>query len=178
MAALAGSGAAGRGKLGNMDTGIVLLVAVAMAVGLVGTLLPLLPGLPIIWVAALVYGLLTDFGTAGWVAFGLITVLLVAGMVAGVVLPHRRVSAGGAPMTTVAAGVGLGIIGFFVIPVIGLPLGAVVGVLPAERARTQDWDVAWTSTKNLLVGFGIGVAVEFSAGVAMIGCWIAWVLLN
>nr|MBA3289934.1 DUF456 domain-containing protein [Actinomycetota bacterium] len=57
-----------------MDTGIALLVAVAMAAGLVGTLLPLLPGLPIIWVAALVYGLLTEFGTAGWVAFALITV--------------------------------------------------------------------------------------------------------
>lgn len=161
-----------------MDTGVVVLVGLVMAVGLIGTLLPLLPGLPIIWGAALVYGLVTEFGALGWIAFVSITALAIGGMVAGLVLPHRRVAAGGAPASTVAAGVGLGVIGFFVIPVVGLPLGAVAGVLLAERARTDDWQLAWTTTKNLVIGFGIGVLVEFLAGLAMIGCWIAWVLLG
>ncbi|MGH2751101.1 MAG: DUF456 family protein [Actinomycetota bacterium] len=161
-----------------MDIGVVVLVALAMAVGLVGTLLPLLPGLPIIWAAALAYGLIEGFERVGAVAFAAITVLSVAGMVAGFVLPHRRVAAKGAPASTVAAGVMLGIIGFFVIPVIGLPLGAVAGVVLAERARTADWATAWSTTKDLLVGFGIGVLVEFTAGVVMVGCWLAWVLLD
>ncbi len=156
----------------------MVLVALAMAVGLVGTLLPLLPGLPIIWAAALAYGLIEGFERVGAVAFAAITVLSVAGMVAGFVLPHRRVAAKGAPASTVAAGVMLGIIGFFVIPVIGLPLGAVAGVVLAERARTADWATAWSTTKDLLVGFGIGVLVEFTAGVVMVGCWLAWVLLD
>ena len=80
-----------------VDTGAVVLVGLVMALGLIGTVLPLLPGLPIIWGAALVYGLVTNFGTAGWIAFAAITALAVAGMVAGLVLPHRRVAAGGAP---------------------------------------------------------------------------------
>jgi uncharacterized protein len=161
-----------------MDAGVVVLVGLAMAVGLIGTLLPLLPGLPIIWAAALVYGLVDGFGRGGAAAFGLITLLAAAGIVAGFVLPHRRVAAKGAPASTVAAGVALGIVGFFVIPVVGLIVGAVAGVLLAERARTRDWAAAWATTKDLMVGFGIGVAVEFAAGLAMILTWVAWVLLR
>jgi uncharacterized protein len=161
-----------------MDLAVVALIALAMAVGLIGTLLPLLPGLPIIWAAALVFGLAEGFDRPGAVAFTLITLVGVAGVSAGLILPHRRVAARGAPASTVAAGVVLGIVGFFAIPVVGLVLGAVGGVLLAERARTGDWDVAWTTTKDLLVGFGIGVAVEFAAGLAMILCWVAWVLLS
>jgi uncharacterized protein len=161
-----------------MDLAVVALIGLAMAVGLIGTLLPLLPGLPIIWAAALVFGLAEGFDRPGAVAFTLITLVGVAGVSAGLILPHRRVAARGAPASTVAAGVVLGIVGFFAIPVVGLVLGAVGGVLLAERARTGDWDVAWTTTKDLLVGFGIGVAVEFAAGLAMILCWVAWVLLS
>ena len=156
----------------------VALIGLAMAVGLIGTLLPFLPGLPIIWAAALVYGLAEGFEGVGPVAFTLITLLAVTGVVAGLVLPHRRVAARGAPTSTVAAGVVLGIIGFFVIPVVGLVVGAVGGVLLAERSRTGDWTIAWATTKDLLVGFGIGVAVEFAAGIAMIVSWVAWVLLT
>jgi uncharacterized protein len=161
-----------------MDFTVVALTGLAMAVGLIGTLLPFLPGLPIIWAAALVYGLVEGFGGVGPVAFTLITLLAVTGVVAGLVLPHRRVAARGAPISTVAAGVVLGIIGFFVIPVVGLVVGTVGGVLLAERSRTGDWTIAWATTKDLLVGFGIGVAVEFAAGLAMIICWVAWLLLT
>ena len=161
-----------------MDIDVVVLIGLAMAVGLIGTLLPLVPGLPIVWAAALVYGLAEGFDGAGAVAFTLITLLAVTGIIAGLVLPHRRVAAKGAPASTVAAGVTLGIIGFFVIPVVGLVVGAVGGVLLAERSRTGDWAIAWATTKDLLVGFGIGVAVEFAAGLAMILCWVTWVLLT
>jgi uncharacterized protein len=161
-----------------MDTGVVILVGLAMAVGLIGTLLPLLPGLPIVWAAALGYGLAEGFGGVGAAVFGLITLLAVAGIVAGFVLPHRRVAAKGAPVSTVATGVALGIVGFFVIPIVGLIVGAVAGVLLAERTRTGDWARAWATTKDLMVGFGIGVAVEFAAGLAMVLCWVVWVLLQ
>jgi uncharacterized protein len=166
------------GQAAGMDTGVVVLIGMVMALGLFGTLLPLLPGLPIVWAAALVYGLVEGFDGEGAIAFTLISLLAIAGIVAGLVLPHRRVASKGAPASTVAAGVLLGIIGFFVIPVVGLVVGAVGGVLLAERSRTGDWAAAWTTTKDLLVGFGIGVAVEFAAGLAMVGCWVAWVLLT
>ena len=161
-----------------MDGFGIFLVGLAMVVGILGTIVPLLPGLPIVWAAALVYGVATDFGPVGWVCFAIITILGIAGMAAGFVVPQRQVKEGGAPFSTTVVGVIGGIIGFFVIPVIGIVVGAVVGILLAERARTRDWSLAWASTKRALVGFGIGALVQMGAGVLMMLVWIAWVFLD
>jgi uncharacterized protein YqgC (DUF456 family) len=161
-----------------MDTVGIILVALAMVVGVIGTVLPVLPGLPIVWAAALFYGIVAGFGAVGWISFAIITALGILGIVAGIALPHRRVKEGGAPFPTVAAGMIGGIIGFFAIPVIGLPLGAVIGVLLAERLRTSDWSVAWVSTKNLIVGFGLGALAQLGCGLAMIITWVVWVWIG
>jgi hypothetical protein len=50
------------------------------------------------------------------------------------------------------------------------------GVLAAEYARTRDRTIAWRSTKGVILGIGIGAALEFVAGVTMILVWVAWVL--
>jgi uncharacterized protein len=152
-------------------------VALVMAIGLVGTVVPVLPGTILIWGAALVYGLAGTFGRAGAVAMTAITILLLTGTAAKYVLAHRRARVTGAPTSTIAAGALGGIIGFFAIPVIGFVLGGVLGILFAERRRTNDWERAWASTRHVLAGFGIGVLVEVGAGLAMIGCWVVWVLL-
>ena len=161
-----------------MDTFGVVLVAIAMVVGIVGTVVPLLPGLPIVWGAALVYGFVEGFGVVGWICFAVITLLAIGGMVAGFVVPQRKVQGGGAPFSTTVVGAIGAVIGFFVIPVIGIVVGAVGGVLLAERARTQSWDLAWASTKRAIVGFGIGALVQVGAGMAMMLTWVAWVLLD
>lgn len=161
-----------------MDAFGIALLALAMLAGVIGTLLPLLPGLPIVWGAALVYGLAAGFGGVGTVAFGLITVIAALGMVAAFTLPHRRVAAAGVPRSTVIAGLVGGIIGFFVIPVIGLPLGAIAAVMAKETARTSDTAAAWATTKNMIVGFGVGVLVELAAALAVVTIWVAWVLLD
>lgn len=156
----------------------LVLIALIMLVGLLGVVLPFFPGLPIVWGAALAYGLVAGFSGVGWVAFVVITALMVAGMGLGFVLPHRRAASAGAPRTTVIVGLVLGVIGFFVIPVVGLPLGAIVGVLLAEKARTGDWATAWTATKAMVVGFGLGALVQLAAGLAMVGSWALWVLAD
>lgn len=159
-----------------MDTGALVLIALAMVVGLIGTALPLVPGLPIVWLAALVYGIAEGFGTTGTVAFGIITVLAIAGIVGGVVLPHRHVAARGAARSSVVAGAVGAIVGFFVIPVIGLVIGGVIAIYAMEYRRTGDGAAAWSTTKTLLVGFGLGVLLELSAGILIVIVWIAWVL--
>lgn len=161
-----------------MDAFGVFLIALAMVAGLVGTALPLIPGLPVVWAAALVYGLAGGFGATGAIAFTIISLLAIVGVVAGLVLPHQRVAAGGAPRSTVLAGVVGAIVGFFVIPVIGLPIGGVTGIMLAEYARTSDRAAAWNSTKDMVVGFGLGILAELAAGVAMVFVWAAWVLLD
>lgn len=156
----------------------MFVIALVMLAGLVGTALPLVPGLPVVWAAALVYGLMAGFGTTAAVAFTVITLLAIGGIAAGLVLPHKRVAAGGAPRSSVLAGVAGAIVGFFIIPVIGLLIGGVVGIWLAEYARTSDGSIAWKRTKDMVVGFGIGILVELAAGVAMVLVWVGWVLLD
>jgi uncharacterized protein YqgC (DUF456 family) len=159
-----------------MDVLLILAVAIAMAVGILGTIFPFVPGLPIVWGAALVYGLVEGFGAIAWVCFATITVLFAGGMAAGVLLPKRRLDAAGAPRSTMAAGLALGIIGFFVVPVVGLPLGAALGVWLAERSRLGDSSAAWASTRSLLIGFGTGALAQLGAGFAMAFTWALWVI--
>jgi uncharacterized protein len=159
------------------DTLTIVLVALVMAVGLIGTVLPFVPGLPLIWGAALVYGLIEGFGITGLVAMAAITVVAIAGMAAKIVLPQRRATTSGAPKSTLLVGSIAGIIGFFVIPIVGLPVGAVAGVYLAEYWRTADPGTAWRSTKQVILGFGLGALFEMSAGIVMIVSWVVWVLV-
>ena len=78
------------------DTELALVVGLAMAVGLVGTIFPILPGLMLIWAAALVYGLVGGFGGVGIAAMVVITVLSIAGVAAGVVIPNKAAGTAGA----------------------------------------------------------------------------------
>jgi uncharacterized protein YqgC (DUF456 family) len=155
---------------------LVAAVAVAMVVGLAGTVVPVVPGLLLVWGAGVVYGLVEGFGVVGWVSLGLMSGLAVAGTVAGVVLPKRSGAASGASRSALVAGATLGVVGFFAVPVVGLPLGAVAGVLLAERARTGAWGPAWVATRGVVVGFGLGALAQLAAGTAMIACWAIWVV--
>ncbi len=156
----------------------ILVVAVLMAVGLAGIILPFMPGLPIIWGAALLYGFLTGFGRLGVTAMIAITVLAALGIAAAFVLPDRAGVASGATRSTrLFAGV-LGIVGFFVVPVIGFPLFACAGVLIAQYRETAEWDTAVRSTVAVLKGFGAGLIAELGAGLAIVLVWVSWVVLD
>lgn len=159
------------------STWIPVIVGLVMAAGLAGTVVPFLPGLPLIWGAALGYGIATEFGAAGWIAMTLITALLAIGIAAKLVLPKRRAEHTGAPKSTLTVGAIGGLVGFFLVPVVGLPLGAITGVLLAEYRRTSDWAAARHSTKEVAIGFGLGTLAEIGAGAAMIACWVVWALV-
>lgn len=143
-----------------------LVVGLVMLVGLAGTVLPFVPGVALIWVAALVYGLLEGFGGAGTTAMVAITAFAIVGGVAGFLIPYRRGVAGLDPSTRALAAV-LGIVGFFVVPVIGFPLGVALGVT-VRRAERRFVDV--------MLGVALGMVVEGAAGAAMIATWIVWLI--
>ncbi|HST67827.1 MAG TPA: DUF456 domain-containing protein, partial [Mycobacteriales bacterium] len=142
-----------------------------------GILLPILPGLLLIWAAGLWWTIADGGGPTRWTVLGVLTVLLAIGTIAKYVLPARSASARGAPLSTLAVGAVCAVIGFFVIPVVGLLVGGVLGIYLAEYARLHDAGRAWTSTRAALVAIGIGLLIELTAGVLMFGVWLlgVWV---
>lgn len=159
-----------------MSAGAELLVLLVMAVGVVGTVLPFLPGLALVWAAGLVWAWQDGWGTARVVVAVVLTVLLVAGTVAKVALPARAVTGTGAPRSTVVIGAAGALVGFFVIPVVGLVVGGVGAVYLAELRRLGRADLAWRSTRSVLLGVGLGVLVEIGTGLLMVCVYLAAVL--
>lgn len=153
-----------------MGLGGELLFAAVMLLGLAGTVVPGLPGLPVIWGAAVVWALLED-GTGRWVVLAAVTVPCLVGGLATAVLPARSLQRTGAPRRTlVAAGAGA-VVGFFVIPVAGVVVGAVAAVLAAELHRLRDPALAWRSTLGVLRAVGLGIVVELGAAAVAVGAW-------
>lgn len=154
---------------------LIALVGLVMAIGVAGTVVPLVPGLWLVVAAAAGYGLVEGFGPVGVAAMVAIVALAVAGAAAGVALPGRAASRTGAPRTSILAGAVGAVIGFFVVPVVGLPLGGVLGIFVVERVRTGDGATAWRTTKATLTAFGVATGIQLAAGMAMVLVWIGWV---
>jgi uncharacterized protein YqgC (DUF456 family) len=151
-------------------------VAVAIAIGLLGILVPVLPGGLLILAAVLVWASELGERTA-WVVFALAAALILTGAVAKYAVPGRRLKETGIPPTTQMTGVAFGVVGFFVVPVIGLFLGFVLGVYVAERRRLGA-EPAWPSTKAALRAVGLSILIELAAGVLAAGCWVVGVVLT
>jgi uncharacterized protein len=161
-----------------VSTGAELVVLLVMLVGVVGVLVPFLPGLVLVWAAGIAWVWFDGHGPAHLVVGVVLTGLLAVGIVAKYVLPARSASGAGAPKSTLLVGAAGAVVGFFVIPVVGLVVGGVAAVYLAELARLQDLGLAWRSTWAVLRGIGIGMLVELTAALLMVGVWTLAVLVT
>ena len=153
-----------------------VLVAIAILVGLVGILVPILPGSVLILGAILVWALEIQEATA-WVVFAVAAALLVAGAIVKYAVPGKHLKQAGIPARTQWIGAGCAVIGLFVVPVVGIFLGFVLGVYLAERQRVGEAQ-ARPSTKHALRAVGLSILIELAAGVVATFVWIAGVVLT
>jgi uncharacterized protein YqgC (DUF456 family) len=145
-----------------------------MLFGLAVLLMPVLPGLVIIWVAALGYGIFAGFGTLGWVMFAIMTVLMVGGSFADNILMGTSAHKEGAPWWAILVALVAAIAGNFALPIIGGVLAALLTLFLVEWARLKDPKKAFASMRGMMVGCGWAVAIRFIIGMVMIGLWMIW----
>lgn len=157
-----------------MDPFGELIIGFAILVGLAGILLPVLPGLLLV-VGAVVVWAFVEGGAWAWAVAGVAILLAVVGTVIKYLIPGRRLAAAGIPKGTMLLGGALAIIGFFVIPVIGAPVGFVLGVYLAERQRLGD-ERAWASTKQSVGAVAWSIGIELTAGLLITGAWLIAVI--
>lgn len=157
--------------LGDSGTTVTLIAGVAILTGVLGVLVPVLPGLLLCWLGVLVWALLGDAGGVRWVVLGLATLIALAGTVVKYLWPGKRLKSTGVPTTSLAAAGVVGLVGFFVIPVVGLVLGFVLGMWLAERARLGSGR-AWPSTRGALGAVGLSLLVEFAAALGVAVVWV------
>ena len=160
-----------------MTTGGLILVAVAIAIGLVGVLVPLLPGTLLVYAAIAVWAVFEQ-NTVGWVVLGVVTAVLGASLLVKYLWPVKRMRAADISPATLAAGAVAGVIGFFVIPVLGLLVGFVLGVYLAELVHRRDQRRAWASTVHAVKGVALSVGVELAGGLLATAAWVVGVVLT
>jgi uncharacterized protein len=154
-------------------TGILWAVAVVlMAAGLVGTVLPALPGMPLIFVGILLAAWAENFDRIGGWTLGILAVLTVIGMAVDYVaasMSARRAGASrqgvlGAAIGTVA-GIFTGLWGLIFMPLVG----AAVGEFLAHRDAIRAGKVGMATWVGLVIGTAVKIAVAFT----MIGVFLA-----
>src|SRR4249920_2921461 len=141
------------------------LIAIGLAIfaGLVGVVVPVLPGLVLSWGAVLVWAL-AERTPAAWAVLTVSSLLLLASQVLKYVVPGRRMRQAGVPWHTMAAGGVLGIV--------GLVIGFVLGVYLAERTRLRSHREAWQSTVQALKAVGVSILIELGAGLLIAAAWL------
>lgn len=158
-----------------MNSVATLLVGVAIFVGILGIVIPVLPGAILSLAAILVWALEVQSAT-GWTVLAAAVVLIGASQVVKYIVPERRLRESGVPRRSMFVGVVLGIVGFFVIPVVGMFVGFPVGVYLAERQRLGGHDAAWASTKHALRATGLSILIEFIGTSLAAAVWLVAVL--
>ena len=155
----------------------LIIKTITLTVMLVGLLvIPILPGLVIIWVAGLGYGLAAGFGTLGWIMFAILTVLMLVGSIVDNVLMGTSAHKEGAPWWVILLAMAAALIGSFLIPIpiVGGILAALLTLFAIEWLRRKDWRKALDSIKGMLIGWGWAFVFRFIIGLIMIGLWLIW----
>lgn len=146
------------------------LPALMIAVGLVGIILPVLPGLLLVLGGVLVWALMVG-SAAAWVVLSVCVVLYAGAVTAQILIPGRRLKRQGLRTPTlVLAGVA-GVVGFFVVPVVGLPLFFLGAVWLVELARHRSLALAWTRTRQAVLAVVQSIWIELSAGLLIAVLW-------
>jgi uncharacterized protein len=156
------------------DFGLVI-VGLAIAVGIAGIVVPVLPGALLAWAAIVVWALVEQT-TAAWVVLGAATLAIGGSQVVKYLVPHRRLRDAGVPRRSIVVGLIAAVIGFFVIPVVGLFVGFPAGVYLEELRRLRRHDAAWASTREALRAVGISMLIELAGTMLAAAVWLSAVL--
>ena len=149
---------------------------VIMLVGLLGLLVPIFPGIVVIWLASLGYGVVAGFTTLGWVIFAILTILMIVGATIDNVLMNAKAHKEGASCFTLLLGMLAGILGTIFFPPFGGLIAAPLVVWLIEYLRLRDLNKAFASLRGMAIGWGASYLVRLMLGLAMIGLWLVWVI--
>ena len=157
---------------------VTILVGLTMLIGLAAVFLPLLPDMLIIWIAALGYGLFTGWGAWGPWLFGLITLLGAIGAIAEIWVSSAGARHAGASAWGILGGLVLGVVGLIFFTPLGGVVGLLVGTFVVEALRLKDPSQAAKAMLGMGLGYGASFGVRLVLGMAMIGAWILWVVVE
>jgi uncharacterized protein len=157
------------------------LTLFVLLAGLVGLLIPIFPGLTIMWIGTLVYALVQAANEnmlwVDWVLFALITLLMIGGNIMDNFIIAKHVRDKNVPWGSILFAFAAGIIVSIIFTPLGGMVAAPAGLFVAEWRRLKDRDTAFANTKAWMTGWGWAIAAKMAIGVLMIALWMLWAWL-
>lgn len=151
-----------------MDTTLInILCLILLVLGIVGTFLPVLPGLLLSICGLLIYKYGTD-ADLSMIYVWVFVILTVASVVLNYIIPAKtNQKYGGTRWGSIGSVIGT-IVGIFLPIPLGFLVGMFAGVFVGELLHdSQDINKALKSTKGAFIGFIYGTGFSFVVGVAM-----------
>jgi len=168
--------------LSNLQTAWIVLVDTftlfVLLVGLLGLIVPIFPGLVIMWLGTLVYAILQSAADRmtfwDWVLFALITILMIVGNVVDNIIIARKMRDKFIPWSSILFAFAASIVAsLFLTPLVGL-VAAPLGLFSAEYRRLRNRNAAMESTKAYMIGWDWSFSVRFGIGVVIVSSWMLW----
>lgn len=149
-----------------------------LLVGLLGLIVPVFPGLTIMWLGTLAYAIIQNAADKmtgwAWFLFGLITVLMIIGNIVDNLIIAYKMRDKYVPWSSILFAFAAGIVAsLFFTPLIGL-VAAPAGLFLAESRRLKNRDATIASTKAYMIGWGWAFGARFTIGLMMTGLWMLW----
>ena len=160
-----------------MDTSVLFIAALlVMLIGLAGTVLPGIPGAPLVWAGLAGFAILDGFHHVSILAFVILTLIAAAGATAGFWSTQLAARAGGASGCSSLAGSCLVVLGlvFFTLPY--ALLLAILGVFGLEWRRKSDARRAALVSSVWLIGWVVSTVIEFVSALVLIVFFLISVL--
>ena len=155
-----------------------VLTFAVLIFGLLGLLIPVFPGLVVMWIAILIYAIvqagLGNMTWVSWLLFVLITLLMIGGNISDNIIIAKHVRDKDVPWSSIlwsfAAGI---VVSLFFTPIMGI-IASPVALYLAEWRRLKDKTLAMANTKAWMTGWGWSVAARMGIGAVMIVFWGLW----
>jgi uncharacterized protein YqgC (DUF456 family) len=157
---------------------IIILTAVLMVTGLAGTVLPMLPGSPLILLGALIYAWYTGFDPVTWTTLLWLLILTLINQTLDFFSSAMGAKKlGGSKWGMTGALVG-GILGIFAGGVGGLFLGSFLGAFLLEMIRSRNMKISLKSGVGTVIGLFLGTLGKLIIAFTMIGIFLVKILVS
>jgi len=154
--------------MSDPQTTIALIASMILViVGLIGTVVPGIPGTILIFLGALLYAFLEGFQSVGWPTLVVLGLLTVVSTTADVWATSVGARLGGASGWSIVGGMVGGLVGLLVFTLPGAIVGALVGVLAVEILRARDWRKALKASGGWAVGWILATVLQAGIGLVM-----------
>jgi uncharacterized protein len=157
------------------------LTLFVLLVGLAGLLIPVFPGLTVMWFSTLFYAIVQaskdNMTWVDWLLFALITLLMIGGNIIDNIIIAKHVREKNVPWSSI-------IWAFVISIVVSLAFTPVAGIIAApgglfllEWYRVKDKPTAFANSKAWMTGWGWALVARIGIGVVMVIFWMLWAWL-